>query len=270
MRDAFLQFVLYFGRLLLLTLGTVVICGLSVRLCACIFSRLLGNGAARIFDATAAIGTPIHELGHALMCPLFFHKITKVRLWSPTAQGGVYGFVEHRYSKKNPWASLGNLFIGIGPIFSGLGVVVLTLRLCFPNTWSEYLVATRTFLETGGDAETLFASLSGLLASTVLAVGDVWWRGLVGIAVILSVALHISLSWVDIKSSLNALPIYLCITAVFGAVTAVMGIDASVIDALRLFHLRLLSLFCIVIAFSAVWVALALLYRVCRTLRRWF
>ena len=44
-----------------------------------------------------------------------------------------YGYVEHSYNPRNLWARLGNLFIGIGPIFSGLGVVVLLLWLCFPN-----------------------------------------------------------------------------------------------------------------------------------------
>ncbi|MBQ2734520.1 MAG: hypothetical protein IJF33_01675, partial [Clostridia bacterium] len=96
----------YMARLVLLTLGTVVLCGLSVRLCSCVFSRLLGSGASRIFDVTATIGTPIHELGHALMCPLFGHKIKKMRLWLPTAQDGTYGFVEHSYSKRNLWARL--------------------------------------------------------------------------------------------------------------------------------------------------------------------
>ena len=270
MGDALLQFALYLGQLVLLTLGTVVLCGLSVRLCANAFSRLLGGGAERIFDLTAAIGTPIHELGHALMCPLFGHKIKRIRLWSPSAQGGAYGFVEHSYSKKNAWARLGNLFIGVGPIFSGLGVVALTLSLCFPGAWREYLAATRDFAATGGDTWALLESIAGLLVSVVRGVGEVWWRGLLGIVVILSVALHVSLSWADVKSSFVAIPVYLVLLLLFAGVTTALGTNADVIVTLKLFQLRMAALFCTVIAFAAVWVAIALLYRVWRTVKEWF
>ena len=270
MGDALLRFALYVGQLVLLTLGTVVLCGLSVRLCANAFSRLLGGGAERIFDLTAAIGTPIHELGHALMCPLFGHKIKRIRLWSPTAQGGTYGFVEHSYSKKNAWARLGNLFIGVGPIFSGLGVVALTLSLCFPGAWREYLAATRAFAATGGDTVALLESIVCLLVSVVRGVGEVWWRALLGIVVVLSVALHVSLSWADIKSSLGALPVYLLLTLLFAGVTTALGTSADVLVALKLFQLRMAALFCTVIAFAAVWVAIALLYRMWRMVKEWF
>ena len=270
MGEAILQFVLYFGRLLLLTLGTVIVCGLAVRLCANAFSRLLGTGADRIFDVTAAIGTPIHELGHALMCPLFCHKIQKIRLWSPTARNGAYGFVEHSYSKKNAWARLGNLFIGIGPILSGLGVVALTLRLCFAGAWSDYLLATRAFSMEGDHARELVASVLQLLLSVVGSIGDVWWRGVLGIAVILSVCLHISLSWADVKSSLNALPILLALTAILAAITSAIGVSARIVEGLQLFNLRLLSLFCVVIAFALLWVAIAFVCRTVRVIRSWF
>lgn len=270
MGDAILQFLLYVGKLVLLTLGTVVLCGLSVRFCANAFSRLLGGGADRIFDVTAAIGTPIHELGHALMCPLFGHKIKRIRLWSPTAQGGVYGFVEHSYSKRSAWARLGNLFIGVGPIFSGLGVVTLALCLCFPDAWREYLAASRSFAATGGDVKALLESIVWLLTSVIRGVGDVWWRALLGIVVILSVALHVSLSWADVKSSLNAIPVYLILLLLFAGVTTAFGINADVIAALKLFNLRMAALFCTVIAFAAVWVAIALLYRTWRMVKEWF
>ena len=270
MGGTILQLVIYFGRIILLTLGTVVVCGLSVRLCARVFWRLLGNGADRILDVTSAIGTPIHELGHALMCPLFCHKIKKIRLWSPTAQGGTYGYVEHSYSKKNVWAVFGNLFIGVGPIFSGLGVVVLTLCLCFPNEWSEYLNATSAFSATGGGVRELSESVFYLLVSVVRALGGVWWRALLGIVVILSVALHVTLSWADVRSSLIALPIYLLLSAIFAAVTFAMGVKDMVTQALLLFNLRVFSLFCVVIAFAAVWVVIALLIRAWRVVLKWF
>ena len=65
------EFFKYYGMILLLTLGTIVLCGLAVRLCAAAFARLMGSPSGAVFDITAVIGTPVHELGHAMMCPIF-------------------------------------------------------------------------------------------------------------------------------------------------------------------------------------------------------
>ena len=127
MGDLLIKWIGCWIGLILLTLGIPTACGLFVHLCAVVFRKLIGRGAGGVFDATALLGTPVHELGHAAMCLLFGHKITRMKLWSPGGRGGLYGYVEHSYHRKNPWAQMGNLFIGMGPLFSGLGVVVLAL-----------------------------------------------------------------------------------------------------------------------------------------------
>lgn len=270
MSDTVFQLISYLGELLLLTLGTVMLCGLAVHLCAKLFARLIGSRSAKIFDLTAAIGTPVHELGHAVMCLLFGHKITRIKLWSPTASNGVYGFVEHSYNRKNPWAKLGNLFIGIGPIFSGLCVVILMLWLCFPTQWSNYLHTTRATLFGGAGVRELAACVVSLLASIPSAIAATPWRALLGLVIILPVSLHITLSWQDVKSSMSAMPMYLLMLTVFALITALLGAAANVTSALRLCNLHLLALFCVVIAFCAVWVLLALLYRLIRVIASWF
>jgi len=262
MDNVILDFVLYFLNLLLLTLGVFAVCGLSVRLCSLLFAWLSGGSSGTVFDVTSIIGTPIHELGHAVMCLLFAHKITSMQLWSPRAENGVYGFVEHSYNKKNPWARLGNLFIGIGPLFSGLGIVILMLWLCFPTQWGAYLDSSRALVSApqADTGELVFAVFS-LLIGIFRAFADNWILSLLGIIVILAVSLHVSLSWADIKSSLCALPVYLIILALFALATAIAGVSDPIVAALRLFNLRLLSIFCLVIAFAALWVLIALLVR---------
>ena len=61
----------YFLQLVGYTLGAIVMCGLAVWVCQTLFIRLLGGQGSRIVIATSVIGTPVHELGHALMCILF-------------------------------------------------------------------------------------------------------------------------------------------------------------------------------------------------------
>jgi hypothetical protein len=264
------DYLLYLGRLFLLTLGTPMACGLLVGIFSHLVSRLLGGRSGRVFDVTSVIGTPVHELGHALMCPIFGHRIRRMLLWTPRPDDGVYGYVEHAYNRKNLWARLGNLFIALGPIFSGLGVTVLALLICFPTQWQGYLDATEAALASPASPMGLLSGIVSLFATIPQAFVTDWLRALIGLLIILPVSLHVTLSWQDIRSGASALPLYLCLLAVFAAITWGLGTADPILQALRLVNLRLLSLFCLVAAFSLLWVLLALLVRLCRAVISWF
>lgn len=270
MSEPVLDFLFYFGRLFLLTLGTPLACGLLVGLFSHLFSRLLGGRSGRVFDVTSVIGTPVHELGHAIMCPIFGHRIRRILLWTPHPDDGVYGYVEHTYNRKNLWARLGNLFIALGPIFSGLGVTVLALLICFPTQWQGYLHATEAALSASATPWELLTGVISLFSSIPQAFAVDWLRALIGLLIILPVSLHVTLSWQDIRSGAGALPLYLTLLAVFAAITWSLGTAAPIVSALRLINLRLLSLFCLVAAFSLLWVLLALLVRAARVVISWF
>ena len=64
----------------------------------------------------AWLGTPVHELGHALFCLIFFHRIETIKFFEPDPVTGTLGYVTHTWSRKNPWQVLGNFFIGVGPV----------------------------------------------------------------------------------------------------------------------------------------------------------
>ena len=68
-------------------------------------------------------GTMVHEIGHAIMCVPFGHRITKMELFNPDPNTGTLGYVRHSYDPESSWAQIGNLFIGIGPILIGSSVV---------------------------------------------------------------------------------------------------------------------------------------------------
>lgn len=268
-----LEVLRYFCILLLQTLGIVTVCGLAVNACSNAFARLLGLGSGVLFDVTAVLGTPVHELGHAMMCPLFGHRIRSIKLWNPGKSGGVYGYVEHTYNPKNLWARLGNLFIGVGPVFSGMGVVVLTLWLCYPTLWSEYLQASLTSAEQRELSvmlPLLWENILQLFLGIFRAFSENALRSCIGLLVILPVSLHISLSWQDVKTGLSAFPLYLALTAIFGLLTYGGGLNGAICDWLMLWNLRALTLFCVVIAFSALWVVLALLFRLGKKFVSWF
>ena len=84
-------------------------------------------------------GVMIHELSHALFCLLFFHRITEMKLFSPEADGTL-GYVNHAYNPKNPYHRIGNFYIGTGPVWGGLLVILLISRWLLPSgNWGELL-----------------------------------------------------------------------------------------------------------------------------------
>jgi hypothetical protein len=71
------------------------------------------------------LGTIVHELGHAIFCMIFGHKITEIKLFSPDPETGTTGYVKHSYNRTNIYQLVGNFFIGIGPILLGTVVIFL-------------------------------------------------------------------------------------------------------------------------------------------------
>ena len=61
----------------------------------------------------AWLGTPIHELGHAIFCVIFMHKIVEIGFFKPDPVTGTLGYVSHKWNRLNPWQVLGNFFIAI-------------------------------------------------------------------------------------------------------------------------------------------------------------
>ena len=79
-----------------------------------------------------AVGTPIHEMGHAIFCILFGHQIEKINWFNP-APDGTLGYVEHRYNPRNIYHQVGNFFIGMGPVIFGCVVISLAALLLVGN-----------------------------------------------------------------------------------------------------------------------------------------
>ncbi|MCH2181185.1 MAG: metalloprotease family protein [Mariniblastus sp.] len=82
---------------------------------------------------TGWLGTPIHELSHALMCRLFGHRVDEVVLFEPDPESGRLGYVRHSYRRKNWFEEIGNVFIGIAPLIGGSLVLGLLLWLFYPD-----------------------------------------------------------------------------------------------------------------------------------------
>lgn len=126
---------------------------------------------------TGWLGTPVHELSHAILCPVFCHRIEKMALFEPDKKNRRLGYVIHVYTPGNWYQELGNFFIGVAPLVGG------SLTLSF-FLWMFYPDAVTAAFSVAADAknaapwETMYqitaACFSQVASSTNLLSGRFW------------------------------------------------------------------------------------------------
>ncbi len=125
-------FFLTFIQILLL-LGPGLVLAYAMHL----LSGVIRNYAARIFGHRAYIGLTapgimVHELGHAFFCFVFGHRINGIQLFKP-GRDGPLGYVNHSYNPKSHYQTIGNFFIGTGPIWFGAAAIyIMSLYMLAP------------------------------------------------------------------------------------------------------------------------------------------
>ena len=261
-------FILCFLRIVLYTLGVLMACGLAVEICYRLCFILMGKRAGRSFWlVTSFLGTPVHESGHALMCILFAHRIEHIRL-IPTKAGGA--MVEHSYNRRNPYAAFGNLWIGLGPMFSGLAVILAVLYWVYPVSMQAYQGAIGLLLEDVAPTEQLWECVKQFLQGLLTEDTQAWWIRLIAVAVLFSLALHVRLSAADVGGMIIGLPAYAVIVAFVALIAVLIGGDA--VDRLSVWLHRgawlLVSLFSLILLFAMVQLAVVILYRLVCALTR--
>ncbi|MDE7209490.1 MAG: hypothetical protein K2O31_06360, partial [Clostridia bacterium] len=177
------------------------------------------NQKKAIYYATGFIGTPIHELSHALFCLIFFHKIEEMKLFQIDDENGVLGYVRHSYNKKNPYQLMGNYFIGVAPIICGALIVFLATRFLLPAAYTdiEACLNDMMLLQNKGLSwdwiSYSFATLSETLKVFFINI-TMGWRWWLFTIIVLCIALHMNLSGADIKSAVTGIPFVIIIITV--------------------------------------------------------
>jgi hypothetical protein len=156
---------------------------------------------------TGWIGTPVHELGHAIFCVLFRHKILEINLYSPDSRDGTLGFVNHSYNPASIWQRIGNLFIGVGPIILGSFVLFLLFYFLVPNSKMiiDGLLLQRQDLTTGGASGSIVSDLRNI---TYLILTGLFqpsnfsdYRFWIFLYLAMSISSHMELSPADLSSA---------------------------------------------------------------------
>jgi len=157
----------------------------------------------------AWLGTIVHELGHAIFCIIFGHKITDMKLFSPDTETGRLGYVKHSYNPRNIYQLVGNFFIGIGPILLGTTVIFLLaygLLGLNPFNTSSYFSFDSSQLNSWEAFRELFQNLwnsSGHLFLEIFSWEHISsWQLYAFIYLVFAIGSSITLSPSDIKSAL--------------------------------------------------------------------
>ncbi|MBR7112779.1 MAG: hypothetical protein IKC75_07700 [Clostridia bacterium] len=179
--------------------GIIYIYGFAVWGLNRLFYRTLGGKAHGFCIATGFIGTPVHELGHAIFCLLFLHKITDMKLFSPSAEDGVLGYVSHSYNRKNIYHQIGNFFIGVGPILFGSAVLFVLMYFLSPDMYAGVIG------NIGKGAELSIASVvdagADMLTAMFKTAHFTDYKQWVFFVLAILITLHMSLSPADMKGS---------------------------------------------------------------------
>lgn len=250
----------------LVFIGAVFIVGFIISQINKLFYRSIGGGMGMVY-ATGVIGTPIHELSHALMCIIFRHRILEIKLFQIDPETGVLGYVNHSYNPKSIYQRTGNFFIGTAPILFGTLFLLLMLRLLTPLSFafvSQEIGALSAMMEMGegfnfGGVFTIF----GKLLQGVFTV-DFSFRTIIFILICFCIALHMNLSGADIKGSLTGVPMVILVLFLMNFIIRLFGEGGyiSFLSGMNFVMCYYASFLLLSLVFSCLILALGLLIKV--------
>ena len=207
---------------IIFTAGVVGLCGMFISFCNRIFYDCLGDTAFFIVRFSGIVGTPVHELSHALMCLIFGHRVTKMQIYNFKKKSKTLGFVEHTYNRRNLYHLVGNFFIGIAPIVVGGLAVTLFVRLLTPSMYFAMRGEINSFVTTSGIdfAVGFFKSIISIFLSFFALSNFISWRWWLCIVLAFAISVHMEISRSDIKGGLKGLAV---ISALLFAVDLVLA-----------------------------------------------
>ncbi len=195
------------GFQLLWVCGPLIVCGVILHLLERTTSRLLIRTFGwRSILFTGWIGTPIHELSHAAMCPLFRHRIDEIKLFQPDLREGLLGYVKHSYNPRSLWATIGQAFIGLAPLFGGALALYAVTWALVPGAPLDDLTQLRgeAFADTSGVIDQGLASLrlSGAVLGAVAKPAHMTtWTFWVFVYLVVCIGAHMAPSRMDLHGS---------------------------------------------------------------------
>lgn len=209
-------------------LGVIILFYVLIYFLRSYFAKKTGYFGYYLQFVTGIIGTPIHELSHALACLIFGHKIDEIKLFT-LDDDGCLGYVSHSYNPNNFYHKIGNFFIGVAPIFGGALAIYLIILFGLPNIHSEIIqsyqgIKDLSFSITNPDF--YIAILKQCLNVFLILFNpqnalNGWW--ILWIIIIIFISHHMLLSKADIEGSLTGLLFLLALMLIINLILWPLG-----------------------------------------------
>jgi uncharacterized membrane protein len=177
---------------------------------------------------TGWIGTPIHELSHAVFCIIFRHPIKEIALFKPDKKTGCLGYVHHTYNRRNPYHVIGNFFIGAAPLFGGAAALFLVLLLFYGDAAKAILsdASLREGIRTGNllDMTASYFSFSlGVFRTLWQAVDPASWRFYLFLYLVVCIGSHLAPSPQDMEGMGRGFGVFAALVLAVNIVAAFFG-----------------------------------------------
>ncbi len=252
----------FFNNLLFQILNFIVLiylCGYIISILNKLFYKLVKNKI--VMYATGIVGTTIHELSHAIMCKIFFHKIVDMKLYQIDEKNNTLGYVTHTYNPKNMYQLLGCYFIGIAPIICGSTIILFALKFFLPNTFmelNEYIDTWSIIQSNGMSADLFIYFLDTIIGIFTSIISEISYTNLsiIFIIIVLCVALHMNSSKEDIKNSFKSIPLFIGIIILVNLVVVLIfnNLYYEFVKIMYILGSFIICLMVIAIIFSIIYV----------------
>jgi hypothetical protein len=172
------------------------------------------------------LGTITHEVGHAIFCLIFRHKITRLKLFDPDPETGTLGYVEHTYNSRSIYQLAGNFFIGIGPVLLGTAATYLLIYLLLGVNFVNFVQHFSAASSIPYSRDILMPVSRNLLPAFGALFSEVFswhnfgnWQLYAFIYLAVAIGSSIKLSPSDIKGAFKGLVVLLVLVFIFNLAT---------------------------------------------------
>ena len=191
------------------------------------------------------------------MCLLFRHKIVATQFFPTDTSQGALGYVQHQYNQKSIYQRIGNFFIGIGPIISGITALILLMRYFVPESYSLFNTTLETTIASTSInldmIQNMFLStfflLKSLFTMSNLLTPSFWLFLFIAICI----SAHIALSKPDIKGSIDGVIVMFIILFLFNIIAGLFQYDSNqLIGKMMKYNMYLIAFSSVALLFSCI------------------
>ena len=245
--------------------GNIIIFGFILYLLSSMTRRIFAKtlGAKTELYITGWIGTPIHELSHALFCIIFNHKISDIKLF--TTKSDTIGYVLHSYDSRSWYQQIGNFFIGVGPIIMGTLIVYFLFLLLAPELKENIFSVKIDYDKSAGILNIIYSGISNIFTSILNIFSNIIKNIIVSqsyknigfwifIYLSISIASHMELSPADISHAWKGMLVIFAVSLIFNTLLFIIKIifNLEIPEYILLFIDKTLNIYSSLLIFSCI------------------